>query len=129
MTETMTNVSIDTNKENVPPQDDSMAGILADVHGTAKDAMAAQLNGSAKSAVKRCPGLRRDDPEKIEKLYVKFGGFDQLLKLTANVGSFIESISSVSTNNATLNSCSMKLAIDALEYVVSEGKQHLSDMR
>ena len=43
----MANVTMDTNKENVPPQDVSMAGILADVHGAAKDAMAARWIGEA----------------------------------------------------------------------------------
>ena len=55
-----------------------MAGILADVHGAAKDAMAAQLNGSVKSAATHSRGLRRDDPKKINHLYVKFDSVDLL---------------------------------------------------
>ena len=98
---------MDADKENIPPQDGSMASIVANVHSTAKNAMGSQLDGSAKRAAMRSRGLRRDDPEKIKNLYIKFDSISLLLNLTDDVGNFLESISNDSSRNTTPNSHSV----------------------
>ena len=55
---------MDPNQENISPQDGLMESVVANVRGGAIDAMAGQINGSAKNVNKRSLGLQRDDPKK-----------------------------------------------------------------
>ena len=120
---------MDPNQENIPPQDDSIEHVVANVRNGAIDAMAAQIDGSAKNAKTHSLGLRRDDPKKIEQLYGNIDGVGLLFSLTVDIHNYLESISNASINSIVPSSSSLQPAIDALAYVASESKLQLAEMR
>ena len=76
-------------QENVPPSQDasieSIESVVVNVRSAAVDAMAAQIDGSAKNFRKRNSASRCDDPKKIESLYCKIDNVELLFNLVDDV--------------------------------------------
>ena len=115
---------MDANKENADPIDD----LTANVRDAAITAMAAHVDGSAKSSKKRSRGAKSSDSKKIETLFQLIDNADCLMSLVYDVSQYL---SSTPKNNISdrQQPLSTSLAIDVLQFVSSEGKHQLKRMR
>ena len=93
-----------------------MEFVVTNVCNGVIDAMAAQIDGSAKNKT-RSLSLRCDNRKKIEQLFGKIDCVGLLFSLTVNIGNYIEYISNASSNIIVPSSHSLQPAIDALAYV------------
>ena len=117
-------IGMDTDKENVDPLQD----LTANVRGAAITAMAAHVDGLAKSSKKRSRGAKSSNSEKIEMLYQLVDNVKCLFLLVYDVSQYLLSTSKNSLTDRQ-QSLPTNLAIDVLQFVLSEGKHQLKRMQ
>ena len=113
----------DANQENVAPSADP----LANVRSTAREALAAHIDRSAKGSGKRSRGPKSSDAEKVESLLCFLDGAEIAFALVDDAKRYLSSISSVGNSNGP--SASVDIAIEALNLALAAGRRQLKGTR
>ena len=107
-------------KENAAPPDNPVADVLR----TARNAMAAHVDGSARSSGKRSRGPRSSDAQKVESVFACIDRIESLFGLTEDLRLFLDAMS-----NSNASHGSLRPAINALEFISSAGKDQIVRLR
>jgi hypothetical protein len=113
----------DANQENVAPSADP----LANVRSTAREALAAHIDRSAKGSGKRSRGPKSSDAEKVESLLCFLDGAEIAFTLVDNAKRYLSSISNVGNSNGLL--ASVDITIEALNLALAAGRRQLKGAR
>ena len=107
-------------KENAAPPDNPVADVLR----TVRNAMAAHVDGSARSSGKRSRGPRSSDAQKVESVFACIDRIESLFGLTEDLRLFLDAMS-----NSNASHGSLRPAINALEFISSAGKDQIVRLR
>ena len=113
----------DANQENVAPSADA----LANVRSTAREALAAHIDRSAKEPGKRSRGPRSSDAEKVESLLCFVDGAEIAFALVDDAKRYLLSIGNVGNSNGPL--ASVGIVIEALNHAINAGRRQLKGAR
>ena len=113
----------DANQENVAPS----ADVLANVRSTAREALAAHIDRSAKEPGKRSRGPRSSDAEKVESLLCFIDGAEIAFALVDDAKRYLLSIGNVGNSNGPL--ASFGIVIEALNHAINAGRRQLKGAR
>ena len=107
-------------QENSSPPDDPASDVLR----AARGAMAAHIDGSAKSLGKRSRGSQSGDAQKVESVFTCIDHIEVLFGLAGDLRQFLDALSKSKASHGSL-----RPAIDALEFMSSAGKARIVRLR